>query len=304
MNVRSMLIGAVLALGLAPPALAKMNVVATLPDLAAIAKEVGGDRVDVTALAEPSQDPHFVDARPSLILPLNKAKLLVVNGLELEVGWLPPLLVSARNPDIQTGGSGYFDASMYVERQEVPGAKLDRAEGDIHPGGNPHFVFDARAGKRIALALADRMGKLDPEGAATYTANANALAAKLDAFAQSEAARFRALPAEKRKVVPYHKSMTYLLDWLGLEAPIHVEPRPGIQPDPAHVAEVLKTMKAQGIHVVLQEEFYPRSTSETLTRLAGGQLVVIPGGTRFNDGQGYLDHLKDVTGKLYDALSR
>jgi zinc/manganese transport system substrate-binding protein len=301
MNLRT-IFAALLVLATARPALAKLDVVATVPDLGAIARAVGGDLVNVTTLVDPGQDPHYVDARPNLLLPLNKARLLVVNSLELEVGWLPPMLVSARNARIQPGADGHFDASTVVDRLEVPAGNIDRSQGDIHPGGNPHYGLDPRAGRKVALALGQRLGQLDPGNAPAYAANAQKLAQQLDALAQAQATRFRALPAEKRRVVPYHRSLPYLLDWLGLEAVAHVEPRPGIQPDPAHVSGVMKVMKAQGVRVILQEEYYPRKTSETLARLAGARLVVLPGGTR--PGQTYPEHLLEIAEGIHAAISQ
>lgn len=280
---------------------ADLDIVATLPDLAAIAREIGGPAVDVTALAPPTQDPHYVDPRPNLILPLNRADLLVINGLELEVGWLPPLQVAARNGRIQTGGEGFFDASTAVTRLGVPQGKVDRAMGDIHPGGNPHFLFDPRAARQIVAALARRMSRLDPAKADTYRANAAAFDQRLAAFAEAQQKRFAALPAERRRVVAYHASLIYLFDWLDLTEAETVEPRPGIAPTPAHVARVLSRMKKDGIRVVVQEAYYPKKTSETLARLAGGSVVVLPGGAA--DGQGYMDRLTAVADTLYAALA-
>ncbi len=286
------------------PAAAELRVVATLPDLAALAAAVGGDDVEVTALAPPNQDPHYVDPRPNLILPLNRADLLIVNGLELEVGWLPPLQVAARNGRIQAGGSGYFDASAVVRRLEVPTGKIDRAMGDVHPGGNPHFLYDPRQARRVVAALAAHMGRLDPGNAADYARRAAAFDARLAALAGRQAARFGALSAAQRRVVTYHASLTYLFDWLDVEAVQTVEPRPGIPPTPAHTAQVLSTMKARDVRRVVQESFYPRKTSETLARLVDGAVVVLPGSTRFDEGEGYLTHMNDIAERLYDALAK
>lgn len=291
------LLGALLPLA---SARAELQVVATLPDLAAIAREIGGAHVSVTALAPPSQDPHYVDPRPNLILPLNRADLLVINGLELEVGWLPPLQVAARNGRIQPGGDGWFDASSVVRRLGVPQGKVDRAMGDIHPGGNPHFLLDPRAARQVVAALTNRMVKLDPKRTEAYRANAAAFDQQLAAFAEAQRQRFAALPADQRRVVAYHASLIYLFDWLALDEAITVEPRPGIAPTPAHVARVLSLMKKQGIRVVVQEAYYPKKTSETLARLAGGRVVVLPGGTP--DGQTYLTHLRGIADALYAAL--
>lgn len=299
------LFGALLAAtGFAWPsgAHAELSVVATTPDLAAIAQAVGGDLVEVEALAVETQDPHYVDARPNLVLPLSRADLLVVNGLELEVGWLPALLSNARNGGIQPGGDGYFDASSVVAKLDVRTA--DRAMGDIHPGGNPHFTHDPRAAATIAIALGESMARLDPEHAADYEAAAATFAKKLRYIAERERRRFAAIPAERRRVVAYHGSLVYLMDWLGLEQIQTVEPKPGIPPDPAHVARVLEAMKGQGARLILQEPYYPAKTSETLARLSGGELVVIPGGCEFRRGEGYLKRVMRTAKVIHDALAR
>lgn len=270
---------ALLLLALSTPAQARLDVVTTLPDLAALAREVGGDAVQVTALVATTQDPHYVDPRPSYVLALNQAALVVVNGLELESAWLDPLLLQARNPAILKGGSGYVDASTAVARLEVP-ASIDRSQGDIHPGGNPHYLFDPRAGAAVAGLLAQRFAAADPAQAAGYAERGQALQKRLLTLAAAQRARFDTLPAERRRVVVYHQSLTYLFDWLGLQQVITVEPKPGISPDPAHTAKVLQAMKAGTIKVILQEAFYPAKISETLTKLVGGQVVRLAGGAR------------------------
>src|SRR5688572_16539722 len=162
---------------------ASARVVATTPDLAALVRAVGGDLVEVTSLSSASQDPHYVDPRPSLLIPLSKADLLVVNGLQLEAGWLPPLVTNARNTRIQPGSDGYLDASQYVQKLEVP-ASADRSQGDIHPGGNPHFTFDPRAAKHVVAAIAERLARIDPDHAGDYRESSAAFTAELDRIAE------------------------------------------------------------------------------------------------------------------------
>jgi zinc/manganese transport system substrate-binding protein len=300
----SVLLGALWLLGSAQAARAELAVVATTPDLAALASEVGGDEITVEALVSDSEDPHFADARPSLVLALNDADLLIVNGLELEVGWLPTLITQARNAAILVGARGYLDASTLTgSLLEVPSGRIDRSMGDIHPGGNPHFTIDPRRAAAIAVGIGQRLGELDPEQAATYAANAESVSAEILAFAEEQSTRFGALSAGSRTIVAYHRSLPYLCDWLGLEVAIEVEPLPGIAPDPGHVATVLTTMRSRSIGAIVQEEFYPRNTSETLAQLAGADLVVLPGGTRFESGERYLDHLRQLSEELYDALA-
>jgi zinc/manganese transport system substrate-binding protein len=281
---------------------AALEVVATLPTLAALAHEVAGPHATVSSLLGPKQDPHYADPRPNLILTLNKADLLLTNGLELEVGWLPGLVRQARNPRIQTGTSGWFDASMWVRRLQVP-ARVDRAMGDIHPGGNPHFLVDPRAGAAIAEGLGKALATVDPAHAADYQRNANALASRLRDLAAAESKRFAALPEAARRLVVYHDSLIYLVDWLQLKQVATVEPRPGIPPDPGHLAKVVGTMRATTTRLLAQEEFYPRNTSEQVVKLTGGRLVVLAGGVGFNEGQRYEDWVRAIARELYGAAS-
>ena len=291
----------VLVLLLIPGQAFALNVVATLPSLAAIAKDVGGPLVQVEALTSPRQDPHYADAKPNLIVTLNRADVVVLNGLELEVGWLPPLLLQSRNAKIQKGATGYVDASQFVQKLGVPKGAIDRALGDVHPGGNPHFLMDPRAGARIALGIAQGLARADPPNAATYQKNAAALAQKLDALAKSEAVKFAQLPAARRNLVVYHESLTYLVDWLGLHQTATLEPRPGIAPNPQHVAEVLQAMKAAAVPVIAQEEFYPQNTAKTVAQLAQAKVVVLQGGARFPT-QGYAEHVQLLADALYAGL--
>jgi zinc/manganese transport system substrate-binding protein len=285
-------------------AFAAVKVVATLPSLAAISREVGGADVEVESLLPANIDPHFADARPSLVVTLNRADLVVANGLELEAGWLPPLLHQARNPRVAVGTPGYLDASTVVRRLDIPQGAVDRAQGDVHPGGNPHFLYDPRAGAAIARAIGARLGQIDPTHAAAYTQRAQAVAHELETFASSEAARFAAIDATQRQVVTYHKSLVYLCDWLGLTSPIQVEPRPGVAPDPAHVARVLSRLRQLPHKVILQEEFYPTNTSQTLAQLSQGHLVSLQGGARFAQNQRYIDHVRAISSAVHDALTR
>lgn len=293
-----------LTLLIASPAAAKFKVVATLTPLAALATAIGGDLVQVTALASPNQDPHYVDARPSFLVPLSRADLLVVNGLELEIGWLPPLIDNARNPAIRPGAAGYLDASTVVRRLGVPTGEVTRDQGDLHPGGNPHFLCDPRAGSRIAVALGQRLAALDPDHAADYLARAAAEARKLDALAAREHQRFAALPAEARRVVAYHASMIYLADWLGLEQVAFVEPKPGIPPSPGHVAQVLSLMRSTGARVILQERHYPANTSQQLAGLAKATLLRLDTGPDVAQGQSYEAWTTSIAEAIHDAMLR
>jgi len=297
----------VVAVGLghgAPVQAAPLQVVASLPSLAALAAEVGGDVVEVRAMASPRQDPHFVDARPDLILQLARADLLLVNGLGLESGWVPALLAQARNPKILAGGRGHFEAARFVSLLQVTAGPVDRTQGDIHRGGNPHFLSDPRAGAKVALALAETLASLHPAQAAAVRARATALAGRLEALAAQESARFAKLPAARRALVAYHESLPYLLTWLGIRQIATLEPRPGIPPHPQHVASVLGLMRQQAARVIAQEEYYPRSTSQTVARMAGARLAVLHGGARFAEGERYEAHVRGLAKVLYDAFAQ
>ncbi|MFH1465925.1 MAG: zinc ABC transporter substrate-binding protein [Pseudomonadota bacterium] len=281
------------------PARATLEVVATLPDLAAIAREIGGAQVRVTAMAQPGQDPHFVDAKPSLALGLARADLLIVAGLELEVGWLPVLLTGARNARIQKGAPGYLDCSTLVAVLEIPTAPVDRSMGDVHPGGNPHYLLDPRRGLAVGRGIAARLEQIDPAHAAAYRAGLAAfettLSAKIAAW-EATAASLRGRP-----VVSYHRSLGYLADWLGFEVIAELEPKPGIPPRPAQLAEVLQRAQARGVRLVLQEAYYPASTSRAVAEKTSMKLVILPGGADFAAGGSYADRIDGLVSSLVQA---
>jgi zinc/manganese transport system substrate-binding protein len=297
----TMIVTLVLAL-LGRQAAAAVVVVATTPDLAAIARQVGGNATLVKSLALPTQDPHFVDARPNLALLLNKADLLLAQGLELEAGWLPVLQSGARNPKIQSGGEGFLDCSTLVSVLGVPDASVTRAQGDIHRGGNPHYLMDPRNGGKVAKGIAARLAKIDPANAAGYEQRAAEIEKEAGALAAKMTAAFAALDAGKRKVVVYHRSWAYFEGWLGLSEVGAIEPKPGIPPDPGHVAQLMAAMKAEGVRAILTEEFYPQTTSKLLADKTGSALVTIAGGA--GEGQGYLDRIQQAAGKTLAALSK
>jgi len=281
---------------------ARLKVVATTPDLAAIARQIGGDRVEVTSLSLPTQDPHFVDAKPSLALALNRADLLLAQGLDLEIGWLPTLQTGARNPKIMTGADGYLDCSSFISVLEAPSGQVSRAQGDIHRGGNPHYLYDPNNGAKAGRGIAERLAKLDADGATQYRKNAADFERAAKDVSASLSAKFAQLDPAKRKIVVYHRSWVYLETWLGLTESGAVEPKPGIPPDPGHVARLMALMKAEGVRAIVAEAFYPETTIELLADKTGAALTLLPGGTA--DDQKYLDHVKDIASRLYGALSR
>lgn len=294
-------LSAALFLLLSLPAHAALNVVTSVPDLAALAKAVGGDKVNVTALASPSQDPHFVDARPNLALVLNRADLLIAVGLDLEVGWLPTLQIGARNAKIQTGNPGYLDASQLVKLLEVPTVKVERSQGDVHPGGNPHYLYDPRAALAVAQGIAARMAQLDSKNAATYEANLQSFTTALEkarADWEKRLAGLRGAP-----VISYHRTTAYLSGWLGFTQLAFLEPKPGIPPNPSHVAQVLTEGRARKARFLFQEDYYPDTTSRLVASKLPAPLVVVPGGTNFRGGETYLQRMEKMVKQFEQGLA-
>ena len=252
---------------------AQLRVVATTPDLASVAREVGGDRVSVVALAKPTEDPHYVDAKPSHIVTLNRADALIEGGAELELGWLPPLLENSRNSKIAAGAPGRIVASEGIKMLEVP-TSFDRSKGDVHSLGNPHFLIDPVNVKIIARNMANHFSQIDPKNAATYSGNLARFNAKLDvkyADWQRQLAPYRGA-----KIVTYHKDFVYLADRFGLSIVAELEPKPGIAPSPAHLAQVIGKMKAANAKVILVQPYQNRRTAETVARQTGAVVLDAP----------------------------
>jgi zinc/manganese transport system substrate-binding protein len=277
----------------ARPAGAAVDVVTTTEGLAALAREVGGDRVKVTALSRGTQDPHFVDANPSLAVKLRNADLLVDVGMELESGWLPPLVTQSRNGAIQPGGARRLTAAGAIVPMDLPTGPVDRSQGDIHPSGNPHFLSDPRRAVQVAAAIADRLSELDPANAPFYKERLQAFQARVTAAEKGWKAQLA--PLAGRSVVSQHKTLTYLLDWAGLRAAGYLEPRPGVSPPPSHVASLAATVKAAGVKGVLVENYYDRRSADQLRDLTGVKVIPIPGdvgGTKdASDWVSYVDVL-------------
>lgn len=254
-------------------ATAQIRVVATTPDLAAIAREIGGNKVSVLALAKPTEDPHFVDAKPSHIVTLNRADVLIEGGAELELGWLPPLLESARNSKIAPGAPGRVVASQGIRMLDVP-SSFDRSKGDIHSLGNPHFLADPDNAKIVAKNIADHFSAIDSRNAASYSANLakfnNAVDIKKIQWVRTLA------PFRGAKVVTYHKDFVYFAREFGLSIIGELEPKPGIAPSPAHLASVIGAMKSQGGKVLLVQPYQNRRTAETVARQTGAKVLDMP----------------------------
>src|SRR5437868_5711997 len=229
---------------------AKLNVVATLPDFASLAREVGGDKVAVTVMAKPTEDSHFVDARPSFVVQLRTADVLIEGGAELELGWLPPLLQNARNPKIEVGKPGRVQASQGVKLMGVP-TTLTRAAGDVHAMGNPHFMTDPIIAKAVAQHIAQAFSAVDPPNAVTYDANYKKFEATINSKLQEWGATL--LPFKGQPVAAYHESWVYFAHRFGFNIDIFLEPKPGIPPSPSHLVEVSEKMKGANVKAVLGE---------------------------------------------------
>jgi zinc/manganese transport system substrate-binding protein len=286
--------------GLGAAVFAKIRVVATTPDLASIAREIGGDAADVVALAKPTEDPHFVDAKPSLIVMLNRADVLIEGGAELEIGWLPPLLESTRNTKIAPGAPGRVIASTGVTMLDIPSA-FDRSKGDVHALGNPHFLIDPLNVKVMAASMADHFSRVDPASAALFKANL----AKFDAKLDSKLAEWQSKLAPYRgaKIVTYHKDFVYLAERFKLDVVETLEPKPGIAPSPAHLARVIQAMRAANARVILVQPYQNRRTAETVARQTGAVVIDMPQqpGAR-PDTQSYFDMMDYLVATLANAL--
>lgn len=256
---------------LASPAWAAVKVVTTTEDLAAITREVGGDRVEVTALAKGYQDPHFVEPKPSFILAVSRADLLVAVGRELEIGWLPTLITSSRNAKIQPGAAGYLDASLTVKILEIPTGQLTRAMGDVHPQGNPHYWLDPGNGRLIAQAIRDRLTQLDAAGKAAYQQRYDDFDKRLAAAEKRWDAAMA--PYKGTKLVTYHRSWPNFMDRFGLQVMGYVEPKPGIPPSPSHTLELITDMKAQGVKLIIVEPYFDKKTPAAIAAQTGGTVL-------------------------------
>jgi zinc/manganese transport system substrate-binding protein len=255
----------------------KPYVVTTTEDLAAIAREVGGDRITVESIARGYQDPHFVEAKPSFILKLQKANLLVVVGRELEIGWLPPLIQQSRNSKVQVGAEGYLDASLQARILEVPQGQVTRAEGDVHPLGNPHYWLDPENGKVIAREITQKLAQLRPNDRSYFEQRLNDFTTRL-----TEAERrwsTTMAPYKGTKVVSYHRSFPNFAERFGLDVVGYVEPKPGIPPSPQHTLDLINDMKRQNVKLVLVEPYFDLKTPNAIGRSTGAEVLVMPPST-------------------------
>ena len=277
------------------PATAALNVFACEPEWSALAQELGGDKVSVYSATTALQDPHRIEARPSLIARIRSADLLVCSGSELEIGWIPLLLTQSGNPRIQLGSPGYFEASQYVVKLEIPKV-IDRALGDLHPGGNPHVHTDPRNIAKIAPVLMERMAQLDPANADSYRSRGKSFLERWQAAIarwEKEAAPLKGVP-----VVVYHKDFSYFINWTGMREAGSLEPKPGIPPTPSHLAELIDQMKRAPAKVIVYSPYSNPQAAEFLSSRASIPAVMTPftvGGT---------DKAKDLFGLFDDTIAR
>jgi ABC-type Zn uptake system ZnuABC Zn-binding protein ZnuA len=282
----------------------KIQIVTATSDLAALAQEVGGDRVEVESIARGYQDPHFVEAKPSFLLKLRKADLLIVVGLELEIGWLPPLINQSGNPRIQVAAPGYFDASRFAEILEIPKGIVTRAEGDVHPLGNPHYWLDPANGQRIAKGIADKLSEMRPADASYFEQRYQAFTKRLQEEDQKWVAEMK--PYAGRKVVTYHRSWPNFAKHFDLDVVGYVEPRPGIPPTPSHTLELIQMMKRENIKVIMVEPYFDLKTPKAIARDTGAQVVVmmpsVGGEKEITDYFKLFDYDIALLKKAFDAI--
>src|ERR1700736_6569528 len=249
----------------------KLNIVTATTDLASLAQEVGGDKVNVESIAKGYQDPHFVEAKPSFLLKLRQADLLITVGLQLEIGWLPPLITQSGNPRIQVGANGYLDASQFAEILEIPAGTITRAMGDVHPLGNPHYWLDPDNGRRVAKGISGKLADLDPTDSGYFQERFQDFDKRLTAAEQKWDAEMA--PYRGHKVVTYHNSLPNFAKHFGLNVIGYVEPRPGIPPTPSHTFELIGLMTRENCKIIMVEPYFDLKTPNSIARETGGKLV-------------------------------
>ena len=272
MNFRNLLVAA--ALFTSAPAMAQLKVVTSSTDLYDIATAVGGDRIKATHIEQGYQDPHFVEAKPSFILQLQKADVFAFVGMDLEVGWMGPLVDGARNPKIRPGGSGYVDVSKAITALDLPQGKLDRSKGDVHPYGNPHYWLDPDNGRKIARMFKQKFTELDKGNAAVYEKNEAAFREKLNAAEKTWGPLVAQIKG--KPVVAWHTSWRYFAEYNGMNIVAFMEPKPGVPPSASHLASVIAKVKETGAKAIVMEPFYDRKVGEMVAKQTGAKLLVLP----------------------------
>jgi zinc/manganese transport system substrate-binding protein len=275
MKLLQCFVALVVLMAMAPrgQAASKLNVVTATQDLAAITHEIGGDHINVDSIAKGYQDPHFVEPKPSFLLKLMKADLLEVVGLELEIGWLPPLITQSRNPKIQVAANGYMDLSRYCQILEIPQGQITRAMGDVHPLGNPHYWLDPENGRRMAKSIQQKLSEMRPDEAAFFAQQYATFDSRLTAAEKRWETQMA--PYKGRKIVTYHRSWPNFCERFGLNVIDYVEPRPGIPPTPSHTLELINHMKSENVHLILVEPYFDLRTPNSVARAVNGEALVL-----------------------------
>lgn len=253
------------------PARADLPVVATLPWIGSVLREIGGDKVRVTVLVKPSQDPHMIEAKPGMILATRKAEAVFFNGLDLEIGYVPLLIDSSRNPKLQPGKPGYFDCSRFVDPIEKP-ESVDRRQGDVHPLGNPHYHFSPGTVLKIAESMQKRLEQLDPGNTAVYRENYSAFLAK----ARARQAAWSALPLKGRRFIAHHRMVEYLAKEYGFDIIDYIEPKPGIPPSAGHIEALIKAAELSRPDGILISPYSPKKEAEFLSAKTGIKVILLP----------------------------
>jgi zinc/manganese transport system substrate-binding protein len=267
----------VLCAGLAPLAASaeeRFTIVTTIETLADLARRVGGEKVSVESLSHGYQDPHYVEAKPSLVVSLHRADMLIRVGLDLEIGWLPILVTESRNDRIQPGQVGDVEASTFIEILDIPVTQVTRAMGDIHPRGNPHYWIPPVNAVRIAKGIAERLKQLRPADGDYFQAQFERFLADLKRKAPEWEAK--AKPLAGMRIVTYHKSWTYVSKWLKLDEVSYVEIKPGIPPSPDHLLRLVALMKAEKVSALLMEDYYNKGIAQEVASQTGAKLVPMP----------------------------
>jgi zinc/manganese transport system substrate-binding protein len=264
------------------PAFADVKIVATLPWIGSIAREIGKNKVAVSVLVKPNQDAHFIEAKPSMILAASKADVIMYNGLELEVGYLPLIVMQSRNPRIQPGQNGNLDCSRYVNPIEKPQVDIDRSMGDVHPMGNPHYHFSARSIQRVAEGMERALSQADPGNAAYYTANLAAFREKVE----KRQRQWAAIPLKGKRFFAYHKMFEYLAADYGFRIIGYVEPKPGIPPSAGHLEKLIETITRIKPDGILATPSYGRREVDLLSGKTGVKAIVVPADIGATEGTG------------------
>ena len=289
----------ILVTAVSPPAMAKLTIVTTTQDPAALTRAIGGERVEVAALAKGYQDPHFLDAKPSYMVLLHGADLVEVIGLDLEVGYIGPIVSGARNENILPGRPGFLDLSQYIKPLEVV-AMADRSQGDIHPNGNPHYWLDPENARQMARGIALKLAELDPAGKEVFARNLEAF--ESDLTIKEASWKVRLAPIAGQSIVTLHRSWSYFAARYGLQVVAFVEPKPGIPPTPTHTLELIKEMQAKQVKLLLMENFYDKRAPELVAAKTGAKLAIVPNSVGGEEGVAtYFDLMERIVGTIEKA---